>query len=161
MSSPRRFKSPERWRRRCLWATTGSGRGRKAWKILIRRKLTSRSRRTQATTLGRRRRRQRCFSFQCRLRQHLRLSPPRSMMTHHVANWRRVVFSKSPDADDSDNDDKLGRAGRHARSKERRNMRTPETNRQNNNSNTRNNKTTTKGSSQLKANSLFVKFTIE
>ena len=35
------------------------------------------------------------FSLQYRLRQHVRLSPPRSMMTYHVAIWRRVVFSKS------------------------------------------------------------------
>ena len=35
------------------------------------------------------------FSLQYRLRQHVRLSPPQSMMTYHVAIWRRVVFSKS------------------------------------------------------------------
>ena len=35
------------------------------------------------------------FSLQYRLRQHVRLSLPRSMMTYHVVIWRRVVFSKS------------------------------------------------------------------
>ena len=35
------------------------------------------------------------FSLQYQLGQHVRLSPPRSMMTYHVAIWRRVVFSKS------------------------------------------------------------------
>ena len=38
---------------------------------------------------------QRYVSHQCRLRHFPRPSPPRSMMTYHVAIWRQVVYFKS------------------------------------------------------------------